>query len=154
MLQTQIMGWDAARAEAIPIRFRVFVEEQQVPVEMELDQHDAASLHVVARVGGRAVGTGRLLPVETHGELAVSHIGRMAVLGDSRGIGVGAAMLGALIGAARTRGDQEILLSAQIHAIGFYRGFGFAEENEIYMDADIPHQTMRLALARRPPSGA
>ena len=135
MLLTETMGWDQARADAAPIRFAVFVDEQKVPSEIELDEHDPACLHVVARSEGRAVGTGRLLPD--------GHIGRMAVLKAWRGQGVGAAMLAVLIDAARARGDHEVALSAQTHALGFYRRFGFTNEGPEYIEAGIPHQAMR-----------
>jgi predicted GNAT family N-acyltransferase len=140
MLQTQTMTWEEARAEAEPIRFVVFVNEQKVPVEMELDEHDPVSVHVIARSKGNAVGTGRLLPD--------SHIGRMAVLKAWRGKGVGAAMLKTLIGVARKRGDKEVVLSAQTHALQFYRKYGFASEGAVYPDCGIPHQDMRKKLRR------
>lgn len=136
MITLQTMGWDEAKAEAGPIRFTVFVEEQQVPAEMELDEHDPACVHVIAKLEGRAVGTGRLLPD--------GHIGRMAVLKEARGQGVGAGMLKALMEQARRRGDSQVALSAQTHAIGFYRKHGFVEEGPEYLDAGIPHQAMRL----------
>lgn len=135
MLTTETLRWDAARTEASPIRFTVFVDEQKVPAEIELDEHDAACLHVIARDDGQAVGTGRLLPD--------GHIGRMAVLRDWRGRGVGAAMLSTLMDAARARGDREVVLSAQVHALGFYRRFGFVPEGAEYLEAGIVHQDMR-----------
>ena len=138
MVTTQTLGWEDAKAEAGPIRFAVFVDEQRVPAEIELDEHDAACLHVIARAGREAVGTGRLLPD--------GHIGRMAVLKAWRGRGVGAAMLETLIEAAARRGDKEIVLSAQIHALGFYRRHGFVSEGPEYLDAGIPHQDMRKRL--------
>jgi predicted GNAT family N-acyltransferase len=138
MLLTETMAWEKARAEASPIRFAVFVDEQKVPAEIELDEHDAACLHVIAREDGRAVGTGRLLPD--------GHIGRMAVLKAWRGRGVGAAMLTTLIEAARARGDLEVALSAQTHALGFYRRFGFVNEGPEYVEAGIRHQAMRKVL--------
>jgi predicted GNAT family N-acyltransferase len=138
MLRIELVSWSEARAEASPIRFAVFVEEQKVPLAMELDEHDAACLHALARSeDGTAVGTGRLLPD--------GHIGRMAVLKEWRGQGVGGAILEALVAAARGRGDREIMLSAQTHALGFYGRHGFAEEGDVYPDAGIPHQDMRLA---------
>jgi predicted GNAT family N-acyltransferase len=130
------MDWKEAKGEAAPIRFAVFVEEQKVPAEMELDEHDEVCVHVIARSGGRAVGTGRLLPD--------GHIGRMAVLAQARGRGVGAAMLLALMEKARLRGDKEVALSAQTHAIGFYRKHGFVAQGPQYLDAGIAHQSMRL----------
>jgi predicted GNAT family N-acyltransferase len=87
---------------------------------------------------GRLLGTGRLLPD--------GHVGRMAVLPQARGTGVGSALLAALLQAARARGDREVALSAQTHAIPFYERFGFVVEGEEYDDAGIPHRRMRRAL--------
>jgi predicted GNAT family N-acyltransferase len=84
------------------------------------------------------VGTARLLPD--------GHIGRMAVLKAHRKKGVGAAMLERLIEAARARGEREVALSAQVHAVAFYRAHGFVEEGAEYEEAGIAHQGMRLTL--------
>ena len=139
MLRIELLSWSEARAEAMPIRFAVFVEEQKVPAKIELDEHDAVCMHALARSGdGTAIGTGRLLPD--------GHIGRMAVLKPWRGQGVGAALLEHLIDAARQRGDDEVVLSAQTHATGFYRKHGFREEGAVYDEAGIAHQDMRRAL--------
>jgi len=136
MIEIRLLDWESAQADAKPIRFQVFVDEQRVPAEIELDQHDARCVHALAYVDGKAVGTGRLLPD--------GHIGRMAVLKSSRSKGVGRAILRALIDAARRRGDREVLLSAQVHAVGFYRAEGFRPEGPVYEEAGIPHQAMRL----------
>lgn len=138
MLRIQILDWAAARAEASRIRLKVFVEEQRVPPEIEMDDRDAACLHALAWLDGRAVGTGRLLPD--------GHIGRMAVLAESRALGVGGAILERLVEEAHRKGMREVVLSAQTHAIGFYRRHGFAEEGEVYEDAGIAHQQMRRVL--------
>ena len=127
-------GWAELAAQAAPIRFEVFVEEQRVPAEMELDEFDALSCHALALVDGRPVGTGRLLPD--------GHIGRMAVVVGWRGRGVGAALLQALIDEAGRRGIAQLALSAQTHALGFYRRFGFLPEGEVYEEAGLPHQVM------------
>lgn len=138
MLEVRLLQWDAAQADAKRIRFTVFVEEQRVPADLEMDEHDALCLHALAYAAGRAVATGRLLPD--------GHIGRMAVLKEWRGRGAGRAMLRRLIGAARARGDREVVLSAQLHAVGFYRAEGFATDGPVYEEAGIPHQEMRLKL--------
>jgi predicted GNAT family N-acyltransferase len=138
MLAIEIMHWRAAKAEAKPIRFAVFVDEQKVPAEIELDEYDEKSVHVIARERGRAIGTGRLLPD--------GHIGRMAVVRDSRGKGVGAAMLTRLIEIAQARGDKAVVLSAQIHALEFYRKHGFINEGAEFLEAGILHQAMRRNL--------
>lgn len=133
------MSWERARQLASPIRFQVFVREQRVPAEIELDDMDAPSLHAIAFENEKAIGTGRLLPD--------GHIGRMAILKEWRRRGIGAAILKALIDAAERRGDREIALSAQLHAVEFYRTHGFAPVGDIYEEAGIPHQAMVRALA-------
>lgn len=138
MPRIELASWSAAKAEAKRIRFAVFVEEQGVPAEIELDDRDEDCIHALAFEGSEAVGTGRLLPD--------GHIGRMAVLEPFRGRGVGAALLQRLIQAARDRGDAEVVLSAQVHALGFYRAHGFATQGDVYEEAGIPHQGMRLKL--------
>jgi len=138
MLRIELARWDQAKSEARRIRFAVFVEEQGVPPELEMDDMDSQSLHALAFNGNEPVGTGRLLPD--------GHIGRMAVLKPWRGRGVGAALLRRLVQAARERGDREVLLSAQVHALDFYRAHGFSPVGEVYEEAGIPHQAMRLSL--------
>ena len=133
------MSWERARQLASPIRFQVFVREQRVPAEIELDDMDAPSLHAIAFENEKAIGTGRLLPD--------GHIGRMAILKEWRRRGIGAAILKALIDAAERRGDREIALSAQLHAVEFYRTHGFESVGDVYEEAGIPHQAMVRALA-------
>ena len=147
MVRIELMGWEEARTHAAPVRFKVFVEEQGVPREIELDDMDESSLHALAYDGsGKVIGTGRLLPAEREGEHLVSHVGRLAVLQPWRGRGVGGAILRALIEAARARGDAQVALSAQTHALGFYLAHGFSAEGAQYLEAGIPHQAMRLGI--------
>lgn len=138
MVKIELLDWREAQAAAKRIRFEVFVEEQRVPAEIELDEHDAHCVHALAYRDARAIGTGRLLPD--------GHIGRMAVLESERGKGIGKALLRALVDAARRRGDREVLLSAQVHAVGFYRAEGFEPQGPVYEEAGIPHQAMRRSL--------
>lgn len=132
-----LLPWNEARSHAAPIRFAVFVEEQGVPREIELDESDALSLHALAFDQEKAVATGRLLPD--------GHIGRMAVLKGWRGQGIGGAILRQLMAAARARGDREVVLAAQVHAVPFYRAHGFVESGMEYLEAGIRHQDMRRA---------
>ena len=136
--QIEVLPWERARAHAAPIRFTVFVEEQGVPRDIELDEMDQACVHAVAFEAGNAVGTGRLLPD--------GHIGRMAVLKEWRGRGIGGLILRRLMDKARERGDREVVLSAQVHAVAFYRAHGFVEEGAEYLEAGIPHRDMRRRL--------
>jgi predicted GNAT family N-acyltransferase len=138
MLRIELLPWEKARTHATPIRFAVFVEEQGVPREIELDEMDERSLHALVFENEKPVGTGRLLPD--------GHIGRMAVLKAWRGRGIGGQILRALMDKARSRGDREVVLSAQVHATAFYRAHGFMEEGSEYLEAGIPHRDMRCRL--------
>jgi len=121
------------------IRETVFVREQQVPLDMEWDDLDQACVHVLAfDSDGAPIGTGRLLPD--------GRIGRMAVLPAWRGKGVGGALLTELMRVARERGFTEVILNAQVQAIAFYTRHGFAADGPQFLEAGIPHQTMRRQL--------
>jgi predicted GNAT family N-acyltransferase len=136
-------AWTEIGGQAWQVRDAVFVGEQQVPPAVERDEHDAASRHVIARDSdGGAIGTGRLL--------ADGHLGRMAVLADWRGKGVGRALLERLLEEAAQLGREHLALHAQTQASGFYRRFGFVEEGPEFMEAGIPHRTM--VRRSRPPA--
>jgi predicted GNAT family N-acyltransferase len=133
------MSWEQAQPSAGPLRFAIFVDEQNVPSGIELDDQDANCVHAVAfDVDGKAIGTGRLLPD--------GHIGRMAVVKEWRRRGIGAEILEALMAEARTRGHTEVVVSAQLQAAEFYREHGFVAEGKVYPEAGILHQTMRRKL--------
>jgi predicted GNAT family N-acyltransferase len=135
--------WATLRDQARPLRLEVFVEEQQVPLELEWDDADDTALHAVAYANdGRAVATGRLLRHAPD----VARIGRMAVRKAWRGQGAGAAVLAALTQAAQARGDAELVLHAQVTALGFYQRAGFAPRGPHFMDAGIEHVEMWRSL--------
>ncbi|MEM5433085.1 GNAT family N-acetyltransferase [Cupriavidus oxalaticus] len=135
-----ICPWSKARERARAIRYTVFVEEQNVPVELEWDEWDEPSWHALALAeDGTPVATGRLLPD--------GHIGRMAVLKAARGTGVGAQVLQALMEKAAQLGYPELVLNAQTHAASFYLRAGFARSGEEFEEAGIPHIEMRKRLA-------
>lgn len=125
------------RDDARAVREDVFVREQAVPAELEMDDMDALSVHAVAYdAQGRALGTGRLLPD--------GHIGRMAVHAHARGMGVGSALLQALVERAWQLAYPRVALNAQVHALGFYARHGFVAHGPAFMDAGIPHREMVL----------
>ena len=127
-------------ADLRAVREPVFVVEQQVPIEEEWDELDPQCRHVLARdTSDRPIGTGRLTPERK--------IGRMAVVADWRGKGVGGAILEALMDEARALGWPEVTLNAQTHAIPFYASYGFEAFGDEFMEAGIPHRKMRKALA-------
>ena len=131
--------WATLGQDATAIRFEVFVDEQKVPAEIELDDMDAVCLHAVAYDdAGNAIGTGRLLPD--------GHIGRMAVRQPGRGTGVGGAILTLLMDKARERGDAAVVLNAQTVAAPFYARHGFVQQGEQFEEAGIAHVEMRLVF--------
>jgi predicted GNAT family N-acyltransferase len=140
-IEIEIDVWLAQQAAARVIRAEVFIAEQGVPIELEWDEEDARSLHALARdQQGCVLGTGRLLPD--------GHIGRMAVLKDARGRGIGSAILRALMQRARRRGDRMVALHAQVHAEAFYAGHGFVREGDVFDEAGIAHVLMRHVFFR------
>ena len=123
------------------VRETVFVHEQGVPAELEWDGSDPACHHVIARdAAGAPIGAGRLTPDR--------RIGRMAVLREWRGRGVGDALLAALLEQARALGWAEVSLHAQLQAEDFYARHGFVPEGGRFMEAGIEHQAMRLRFDR------
>lgn len=137
----RIADWDTLCDDARMVRLAVFVVEQQVPIELEWDENDAACWHAVAYDGnGTPVGTGRLLPD--------GHIGRMAVLKAWRGTGIGSAILRGLMDKAEALGYGDLLLNAQTDAVPFYSRHGFVTEGPEFMEAGIPHRAMRRRQPR------
>lgn len=124
------------------LRRAVFVEEQGVSEADELDDMDEQAIHLLATDQGRPLGTARLLILGQTGK-----IGRVCVLAERRGTGLGAALIRAAIETFRRQGGIEaVKLSAQISAQGFYEKLGFAAVGEVYHDAGIAHQNMRREL--------
>jgi predicted GNAT family N-acyltransferase len=129
--------WQAMAGELAALRHAVFVVEQGVPVELEVDELDPLSVHALARSqAGEVVGTARLTPD--------GRIGRMAVAKAWRRRGVGRALLEHLVDLGRARGLGQLNLHAQTHAVDFYARAGFVRQGAVFMDAGIPHVTMVL----------
>ena len=143
MSELQLGPWDQVRSLASELRMEVFVQEQKVPADLELDHMDAQCVHaLMTNRLGMPVATGRLLPAEQ----GVSRIGRMAVAQPLRGTGLGRTVLLSLIRAAQQRGDKRVILHAQRTAEGFYERNGFTVEGEPFEEAGIAHITMGRTL--------
>ncbi len=143
MLDVQLGSWAALGAHAKAIRTEVFIDEQRIAADLEWDEADHDALHAVAfNRMGLPLATGRLL---THAQ-GVARIGRMATRSILRGSNVGRAVLDALVAAARTRGDSEVLLNAQLTAQAFYARAGFRPYGAVFEEAGIPHIEMTMAL--------
>ena len=125
-------SWQQLGREAAAVRQEVFVREQGVPVDLDMDQHDIDALHIVVRDSeGIVVATARLLDD--------GNIGRMAVIQKWRNQGIGRRMLETLFQVAMERGLDRVQLSAQVQARAFYEAAGFQAYGEAYMDAGMAH---------------
>ncbi|MDE0346286.1 MAG: GNAT family N-acetyltransferase [Boseongicola sp.] len=125
----------------LDIRARVFIEEQGVDEADERDGRDDDAIHLVALKDGVPVGTARLLVDGDTGR-----IGRVAVLVDKRGCGLGKDIMRAALDELRREGVARASLGSQVHAIGFYEALGFEVIGPEYFDAGIPHREMVLSL--------
>ncbi len=130
----------AERALVSAIRVAVFVEEQQIPLEVEFDLDDFCALHVLAYCDGRAVGTGRAVLFSDYAQ-----IGRFAVLPGYRRHGVGGALVRYLTEYCSAHGVRRIVLHAQLHALRFYQQFGFTVTSSVFSEAGIQHCRMERA---------
>ncbi|MCW8899242.1 MAG: GNAT family N-acetyltransferase [Gammaproteobacteria bacterium] len=117
------------------IRTSVFIKEQHVPVELEWDEFDNDSAHILAYYDNKPVGTARLLKD--------GHIGRMSVLKEYGNRKIGENMLKYMLAMAQECSIMTIKLSAQEHAVGFYKKYGFTVTSDRYLDAEIPHYNMQ-----------
>ncbi len=143
ILDVAVGDWTALSEGARAVRYAVFVQEQQIPKELEQDSADATAVHVVlCNRLGQAVATGRLLQAEP----GVGQIGRLAVTRVLRGGGLGLMVLQALIQAAAARGDHEVMLHAQASAIAFYVKQGFIPRGTAFVEAGIDHLEMVFNL--------
>ena len=124
--------------DCFAIRIEVFVEEQGVPSEEELDELDTSSFHALARINTFPVGTGRLIPEGNN----YGRIGRMAVRKDFRRFGVGGLVLTYLEEIAVNEGITRITLDAQEYVKQFYLDHGYQEQGDMFLEVGIPHVTM------------
>lgn len=142
MIEVREARGDAERVAAFALRHEVFVVEQGVPIELELDEDDETALHLVALEGDELVGTCRIV---SDGDRA--KFGRLVVARDARGAGIGSALLDEAERRARADGARQMVLTAQIAAMGLYERAGYTARGEVFLDAGIEHMTMEKALA-------
>ena len=121
------------------LRNEVFVNEQNVPHELELDEEDKHATHIIAVENGTAVGCARVLFGEDGG-----HIGRLAVKKSERGRGIGKEICRCIIEFCRERGYKRVWLNSQLHAVGFYEKLGFSRRGETFFEAGIEHVEMEI----------
>lgn len=137
-----IKSWVDGKEEAYPIRKRVFIDEQGVPEDMELDEYDPLAQHALAYLDSECIGTARLVTLPGN----VGRIGRMAVLPMHRRRGIGGGLLRALLELSKSQGITQLELHAQLSAMPFYEQFGFIAQGDIYDEAGIAHRDMILYI--------
>ncbi|WOE30363.1 MULTISPECIES: GNAT family N-acetyltransferase [unclassified Acinetobacter] len=131
--------WSQLSQDAKSIRQQVFIEEQQIPASEEWDELDASSIHFVIYIDSYAIATARL--TDDH------RIGRVAVLKEYRGTGLGFKLMQQIIEFAQQQQRPFLILSAQCYATAFYEKLGFVSEGRSYLDCGIPHIQMQMHFA-------
>jgi predicted GNAT family N-acyltransferase len=134
----QTVTWPSHQRQLRAVRTPVFIEEQAVTPEFEWDDIDATAVHLLATLDHEPIACLRIIEYKK--------IGRMAVLKSYRGRGLGATLLREAVAICKKQGSKSVYLSAQTHAIEFYRKAGFKQISDEYCDVDIPHVDMKLDL--------
>ncbi len=138
-MKIEIVKWIDEYELLTMIREKVFIEEQKVTSQLEWDGMDKDAIHFLAFKDKKGVGCARAFVIQNRMQL-----GRMAVLREYRGEGIGSALIETAITLAKLNQLSGIYISAQCHAIDFYKKFGFEVTSDIYLDAEIPHRDMKL----------
>jgi len=138
-LKIEIVKWIDGLSQLKNIREKVFIQEQKVTPQLEWDAMDEKAIHFLVFNDKAAIGCARAIVIKDHMQL-----GRMAVLKEYRGQGIGGALIEKAMTIAKLNQLSAIYISAQCHAIDFYKKFGFEVTSDIYLDAEIPHRDMTL----------
>ena len=140
----QVAASEEEQAVTFAIRYTVFVEGQNVPLEIERDEFDDAAIHILARDRdtGSPIGAARIVD-KGNGQ---AKIGRVAILDGWRGAGRGYALMRGVLEEAKAAGFTEAVLDSQAYVVGFYERLGFIAEGEEFEEAGIPHRRMRQKL--------
>ena len=137
VIEVKIIQGDAGLKDAFEIRRRVFIEEQNVPKELELDEMDRIASHFILYLDKTPIGTARLFEKDD-----IYYIGRMAVLKEYRGRGFGEFIMKKMMDFAKHRKINKIVLHAQNDVVEFYKKFGFVETDNEFWEAGIKHKEM------------
>jgi predicted GNAT family N-acyltransferase len=138
-LKIEIVKWIDSLSQLKNIREKVFIQEQKVTPQLEWDGMDEKAIHFLVFNDKAAIGCARAIVIKDHMQL-----GRMAILKEYRGQGIGGALIEKAMTIAKLNQLSAIYISAQCHAIDFYKKFGFEVTSDIYLDAEIPHRDMTL----------
>ncbi|MFD1040693.1 GNAT family N-acetyltransferase [Virgibacillus byunsanensis] len=136
-MDIKIIQTNEEREQAYQVRTVVFVEEQKVPPEEEVDQHEEEAIHFVGYEDGKPIAASRLRLVESYGKLE-----RICVMKEHRGKSYGSQIIQAMEDEISKNGYKKAKLNAQTHAEDFYQHLGYETISGEFMDAGIPHVTM------------
>jgi predicted GNAT family N-acyltransferase len=134
---------DLEKEDAFYVRRIVFVEEQDVPVHLELDEHDSSAIHFIAYDESQPIGAGRIREPEP----GIAKVERVCILSDYRGKHLGILMMDTMEEYAKQAGLSIVKLNAQSHAIPFYEKLNYKITSPEFLDAGIPHRTMEKILS-------
>ncbi|MEW8971514.1 GNAT family N-acetyltransferase [Mesobacillus jeotgali] len=137
-MEVKIVTNEQELADAFEVRKTVFIHEQNVPEEEEIDQFESDSIHFVLYDNGKAAGAGRFRVLD-----GVGKVERICVLKENRKNGAGVAVMNKIEEYAKSQGISTLKLNAQTHAIPFYSKLGYETVSEEFLDAGIPHKTMK-----------
>lgn len=142
MLTVTIAHSEKEREDAFFVRRKVFVEEQGVPLSLELDELDKTADHFIVYSEENPIGAGRIREMEE----SIGKVERVCVLADYRGKKLGNLIMQELEKHARSKNFNKVVLNAQVYAIPFYEKLGYTITSPEFMDADIPHRTMEKEI--------
>jgi predicted GNAT family N-acyltransferase len=141
-IYTKIVTSDQEMDDALKVRREVFINEQHVPEDMEIDEHENICIHFVSYDEEQPVAAGRLRPIEEGGKVE-----RICVLKNYRKHGLGLQLMQMIEEAAKDRNISKLILNSQTHAENFYVKLGYEPISEVFMDAGIPHVKMQKQLS-------
>lgn len=136
-IDVKVVSNEQELKEAFAIRRKVFVDEQQVPEEEEIDALESEATHFILSVNGKPAGAGRLRVVEGYGKVE-----RICILKEHRSNGAGKTLMNHIQAITLEKGLHKLKLNAQVAAIPFYTKLGYETVSEEFLDAGIPHKTM------------
>lgn len=141
-MEVKIVTNEQELADAFEVRKIVFIHEQNVPEEEEMDAFESDSVHFVLYDDiGKPAGAGRFRVLD-----GIGKVERICVIKENRKTGAGAAIMNKIEEYAKSQGIPILKLNAQTHAIPFYSKLGYQTVSEEFMDAGIPHKTMKKSL--------
>lgn len=142
MLKVKIAEIQMEKEQAFDIRRKVFVDEQHVPIHIEMDEHDDTAVHFIGYQLEQPIAAGRIREVES----GLGKVERVCVLSEYRGQHIGVLMMNEMEDYARTNGIFRLKLNAQTHALAFYEKLGYDITSDEFMDAGIPHKSMEKVV--------